>query len=55
MSTKINKGLFTSNSGEWETPQELFDELDEEFHFNLDPCATRKNAKCFFFFTKICE
>lgn len=48
----INKGLFTSNSEEWETPQELFDELDKEFHFDLDPCATKENAKCFFFFTK---
>ncbi len=31
---------------EWETPQELFDELDAEFGFNLDVCATKKNAKC---------
>jgi len=48
----INKGLFTSNSDEWETPQELFDELNKEFHFNLDPCATEKNAKCSKYFTK---
>ena len=25
---------------EWGTPQELFDELDETFHFTLDPCAS---------------
>lgn len=31
---------------EWETPQELFDELDREFHFELDVCATEQNAKC---------
>jgi len=24
---------------EWGTPQELFDELDREFNFTLDPCA----------------
>lgn len=37
---------------EWETPQALFDKLDAEFHFTLDPCATSKNAKCFKFYTK---
>jgi len=48
----INKGLFTSNSGEWETPQGLFNELDKEFHFDLDPCATKENAKCNMYYTK---
>ena len=48
----INKGLFTSNSDEWETPQELFDQLDREFDLVLDPCATKENAKCPRFFTK---
>lgn len=37
---------------EWETPQWLFDYLDQEFHFDLDPCATPLNAKCKRFFTK---
>ena len=31
---------------EWETPQDFFDELNREFHFTLDPCATKENAKC---------
>lgn len=48
----INKGLFTSNTPEWETPQDLFDELNREFKFQLDVCATKENAKCFFYFTK---
>jgi phage N-6-adenine-methyltransferase len=30
----------------WGTPQWLFDELDAEFHFNLDVCASEENAKC---------
>lgn len=34
----LNKGMFTSNTDMWETPQELFDELDREFHFTLDVC-----------------
>ena len=47
-----NAALFTSDSTEWETPQALFDELNKEFHFNLDPCATKQNAKCKKFYTK---
>ena len=43
---------FMSNSNEWETPQDLFDELDSEFHFTLDPCATDQNAKCDRYYTK---
>ena len=35
----------------WETPQEFFDELDKEFKFNLDVCATAENAKCKRFFS----
>lgn len=48
----MNKGLFTSNTPEWATPQALFDELNAEFHFTLDPCATKENAKCKKFYTK---
>lgn len=44
--------MMTSNTPEWATPQELFDELDKEFRFTLDPCATKENAKCNKFFTK---
>lgn len=42
----INKGLFTSSTDEWATPQDFFRSLDEEFHFTLDPCSTDNNAKC---------
>lgn len=47
----MNKGLFTSNTPEWSTPSAFFSALDAEFHFNLDPCATRQNAKCSDFYT----
>ena len=43
--------LFTSNTCEWETPQNFFDALNEEFHFGIDVCATPENAKCNLFFT----
>lgn len=48
----MNDILFSSASVEWATPQALFDELDAEFHFNLDPCCTHENAKCAEHFTK---
>ncbi len=44
--------LFSSKSNEWSTPQDFFDELNEEFHFNLDPCADDSNHKCDMYFTK---
>jgi len=31
---------------EWETPQIFFDTLNNEFHFDIDVCATVKNTKC---------
>lgn len=37
---------YSSKSNEWATPQKLFDELNEEFNFTLDPCETDENAKC---------
>ena len=48
----MNKGLFSSASVEWETPQVLFDALNEKFGFTLDPCSTDDNAKCEKHFTK---
>lgn len=48
----ITKGLFSSNTDMWATPQAFFDQLNAEFDFNLDPCATPENAKCVTFFTK---
>lgn len=36
---------FSSKSNEWETPQELFDALNKEFSFTLDPCSTHENTK----------
>lgn len=42
---------FSSISNEWSTPQCLFDKLNEEFGFTLDPCATSDNTKCSKYFT----
>lgn len=46
------KGVFSSKTDEWATPQYLFDQLDAEFHFDLDPAATDENHKCERYFTK---
>lgn len=47
-----NKVLFSTGKTEWATPQDFFDKLNEEFHFDLDPCATDENHKCDTYFTK---
>ena len=43
--------MFSSKTDLWETPQEFFDKLDKEFHFNLDVCALPENAKCAAYYT----
>ena len=48
MNTEI---MFSSNDMTWETPLELFKELDEEFHFNTDVCAVPETAKCKEYYT----
>ena len=50
---KFNRDVhFSSASEEWETPQHIFDALNVQFQFTLDPCATPENAKCEKYFTK---
>lgn len=47
----MNEVHYSSKSNEWATPQSFFAELNEEFHFTLDPCATEDNAKCPMYYT----
>jgi site-specific DNA-methyltransferase (adenine-specific) len=42
---------FSQDSDEWATPQWLFNALNKEFGFTLDPCCVRSNAKCDHYFT----
>ncbi len=44
--------MFSSKSNEWSTPQHVFDGLNQEFGFTLDPASTDENAKCTFHFTE---
>jgi phage N-6-adenine-methyltransferase len=46
------EAMFSSATVEWETPPDVFAELDREFGpFTLDPCATSENAKAPRYFT----
>ena len=47
----MNAVLFSSKNPNWCTPQDLFDDLDAEFHFVLDAAATDKYAECKNYFT----
>ena len=44
--------LFSTNSNEWETPQDLFVHYNKLFKFNLDVCASSANNKCIRYFSK---
>lgn len=43
--------MVSSKTNEWYTPHKLFDKLNKDFHFTLDPCATHENAKCEKYYT----
>jgi phage N-6-adenine-methyltransferase len=43
--------MFSSEKIEWETPQHLFDKLNNEFNFTLDVCADETNYKCNKYYT----
>jgi phage N-6-adenine-methyltransferase len=47
----MNDVHFSSKSVEWETPQDFFDRLNEEFAFTLDAAASVENAKCSKFYS----
>lgn len=47
----ISNVLFSSKSDDYSTPQYLFNTLNDEFHFTLDPCATDENTKCDKYYT----
>ena len=44
--------MTSSKTDNWATPQDLFDKLNDEFHFDLDPCADDLNHKCENYFTR---
>lgn len=47
----MNSVRFSTGKDDWGTPQDLFDALNEEFNFTLDPCADNNNHKCAKYYT----
>ncbi len=44
---KANNGSGNNpDRDEWKTPRELFKELDQQYEFKFDCCATKENTKC---------
>ena len=47
MESKANNGTGNNEErDEWQTPKELFNELDKDYKFAFDCCANDKNSKC---------
>jgi len=44
--------MFSSEDTSWETPSLLFNTLNSEFNFTLDPCCTKSTAKCNKYYTE---
>lgn len=38
--SRITKGLMSSDTMHWRTPQALFNTLNDEFNFDCDVCAS---------------
>jgi site-specific DNA-methyltransferase (adenine-specific) len=51
MDKKTQGIMFSSKSNDWATPQDFYNQLDAEFEFTLDPCASQSSAKCASFYT----
>lgn len=48
----FNDGMKSSSTYEWETPQWLFNDLNQVYGFTLDVCASEQNRKCDAYYTK---
>src|SRR5699024_65868 len=42
----------SSKTNEWNTPDDLYNIIDKEFNFTLDPCTNGLNNKCEKFYTE---
>ena len=42
MNTEV---MFSHKKNNWATPQAFFDNLDDEFHFTLDPCVVMVSGR----------
>ena len=50
----MNKDLmFSSKEERWQTPDDVFNKLNKEFDFTLDPCCQHDSAKCDKYYTPV--
>lgn len=49
---KFDNNKFKSGNQEYETPDNLFNKLNEEFHFTRDVCASDENKKVYLYWSK---
>lgn len=42
----VSKALFSKATDHWSTPEDLLQELNEEFRFDLDPCPLNATEVC---------
>lgn len=52
MNDNTRKVMFSSERDDWRTPKELFEQLDNEFHFTIDVASSDENALCEKHYTK---
>ena len=53
IAVSINKGMMSSVTDQWATPQDFFDKTSLQYGpFDIDVCADATNAKCAVFFDK---
>lgn len=51
---RVNTNLmFSSKEEKWQTPDDVFNKLNEEFNFTLDPCCQHDSAKCQKYYTPV--
>lgn len=49
----IDRAVWASSAtDQWATPQDFYDQVNAEFGFELDVCASPENAKCSRYFTR---
>jgi len=51
----MNKVHYSSKTIVWETPQDLFNDLDKVYNFETDVCALKENAKCKKFYSPLVD
>lgn len=48
----FDSNRFQSKNQSWETPDDLFEKINQEFKFTRDVCASKENTKCSIFWTE---